>query len=320
MPSVEHEHGFALFGTRVRLLVGIEPADAVGAKLAALRVQARLQRVHRALTRFSPDSELQELNARAGTRVAASPTMVGAIRAAIRAAHLSGGLVDPTVLPALERAGYAVSRAGVAPADLASAIAAAPRRRAARARPSAEWRAIELDLEAQTVRIPAGTRLDLGGTAKGMAVDLAADILADRSTFAVDAGGDIRVGGTRAAARPVSIDHPLRGGTAHELVLTEGAVATSGLRTRVWATPDGFAHHLIDPARGEPAWTGVIQATALAPTALEAETLAKAALLRGPEDGRAILARHGGVLILDDGQLLLAGALPAATAELACAS
>ena len=62
-----------------------------------------------------------------------------------------------------------------------------------------------------------------------------------------------------------------------------GAVATSGLRTRIWRTAGGYAHHLIDPARGKPAWTGVIQATALAPTALEAETLAKTALLRGPD-------------------------------------
>ena len=61
-------------------------------------------------------------------------------------------------------------------------------------------------------------------------------------------------------------------------------------------------HHLLDPATGAPAWTGVVSATALAPTAAEAEALAKAALLAGPRAGRALLARHGGgVLVLDDG-------------------
>ena len=104
---------------------------------------------------------------------------------------------------------------------------------------------------------------------------------------------------------------------AHRFTITTGAVATSGLRTRVWPSRDGFAHHLIDPARGAPAWTGVIQASALAPTALEAETLAKTALLRGPHVGLETLARHGGALILDDGQLLLAGGL--ATAHRAAA-
>ena len=67
------------------------------------------------------------------------------------------------------------------------------------------------------------------------------------------------------------------------LRLATGAVATSGLNVRLWRRADGTpAHHLLDPATGDPAWTGVVGATALAPTALEAETLAKAALLSGP--------------------------------------
>ena len=113
--------------------------------------------------------------------------------------------------------------------------------------------------------------------------------------------------------RDVHIRHPLSDEIAHRFTVTTGAVATSGLQTRVWHTEHGFAHHLIDPARGAPAWTGVIQATALAPTALEAETLAKTALLRGPHAGLGVLARHGGALILDDGRLLLAGGLAAST-------
>jgi FAD:protein FMN transferase len=79
-------------------------------------------------------------------------------------------------------------------------------------------------------------------------------------------------------------------------------VATSGLARRLWRGPDGRpAHHLLDPATGEPAWTGLISATALAPTTLEAEALAKAALLRGPAGARRVLGRRGGVLVDDDG-------------------
>ena len=90
----------------------------------------------------------------------------------------------------------------------------------------------------------------------------------------VDCGGDVRVGGTH--------DVALRG-TAHTLRVTDGAVATSGIDRRVWRRPDGsYAHHLLDPGTGEPAWTGLVSATAIAPTALEAEALAKAALLSGP--------------------------------------
>jgi thiamine biosynthesis lipoprotein len=164
-----------------------------------------------------------------------------------------------------------------------------------------------------TIRLPPGVRLDLGGSAKGLAADLAADVLARHGAYAVDAGGDIRIGGIHPVPRPVHIRHPLRDAIAHTFTLTTGAVATSGLQTRLWRTPHGAAHHLIDPARGTSAWTGVIQATALAPTALEAETLAKTALLRGPREGRDVLARHGGALVLDDGRMILAGGLAPAT-------
>jgi len=72
---------------------------------------------------------------------------------------------------------------------------------------------------------------------------------------------------------------------------------------RAWTTPDGRrAHHLLDPSTGQPVWTGLLTATALAPTAMEAEALAKAAVLSGPAAGRRLLQRrHGGVLVHDDG-------------------
>jgi thiamine biosynthesis lipoprotein len=307
--TTEHEHGFDLFGTRVRLLIA-SPTDApLAARIAALGVQARLTALHRRLTRFDPASELSLLNRHSGETVAVSPAMTAAIAAALRAADISEGLVDMTVLPALERAGYTTSRAGVRPADLAAAIAVAPPRRSAHAHPARGWRQIDLDPAAGTVRVPAGMRLDLGGSAKGMAVDLAARGLAAAPRFAVDAGGDIRLGGTEPAPRTVRIEHPLTGDVAVELTLAEGAIATSGLRTRIWRTADGYAHHLIDPATGEPAWSGVVQATALADSALEAETLAKTALLLGPDRGQRLLAHHGGALVLDGGETILAGEL-----------
>jgi thiamine biosynthesis lipoprotein len=172
-----------------------------------------------------------------------------------------------------------------------------------------------VDRDRGTVRLPRGVRIDLGGSAKGLAVDLAADLLAGHAAYAVDAGGDIRIGGTDAVSRAVRIAHPFDGEIAHTFTVDAGAVATSGLATRIWRHRHRFGHHLIDPARGGPAWTGVVQTTALAPTALEAETLAKTALLRGPLGGREVLARHGGALILDGGELVLAGELEPAFSE-----
>jgi thiamine biosynthesis lipoprotein len=63
------------------------------------------------------------------------------------------------------------------------------------------------------------------------------------------------------------------------------------------------AHHLLDPATGRPAFTGVVQATATASTALKAGVRATAAVLSGPE-GAAAWLPHGGVVVLDDGNHL----------------
>jgi FAD:protein FMN transferase len=99
------------------------------------------------------------------------------------------------------------------------------------------------------------------------------------------------------------VRHPLTGEVAHRLHVKSGGVATSGIDARLWEGQEGgFAHHLIDPSTRAPAWTGLVAATALAPSAGEAEALAKTALLSGPAAGRALLGtRWGGVLVHDDG-------------------
>jgi thiamine biosynthesis lipoprotein len=305
----EHERLLNLFGTSVRLLAG-PPASGSSQQTerASAVAEALLRRHHRALTRFDAQSELSLLNADPRTARRVSALAARAIAAALWAAERSGGLVDPTLLGALERAGYAHSRAGAEPAPLREALRSAPARRPAAPSPDAPWRAVAM--EGDTVRRPAGTRLDLGGTAKGLAVDRAAALLTRQTTFAVAAGGDIVLGGVSGVARQVSVAHPLEPDTtAFEFELVTGAVATSGLATRIWRTPGGYAHHLIDPSTGLPAWTGVIQATALAGTGLEAETLAKTALLSGPDVGLEVLQPAGGLLVLDDGEVLVAGAL-----------
>ena len=144
-------------------------------------------------------------------------------------------------------------------------------------------------------------RLDSGGLAKGLFADLAADMLAGHESFAVDCGGDLRLGGTSTALRNVDVASPFDHSVLHNFALSGGGVCTSGIGKRSWLDENGApAHHLLDPGTGRPAFTGVVQVTALAPTALAAETLAKAALLSGPESAQQWLP-HGGVIVLEDG-------------------
>jgi thiamine biosynthesis lipoprotein ApbE len=144
----------------------------------------------------------------------------------------------------------------------------------------------------------ADMKLDGGGLANGLFADALAGELTRYRGFAIDCAGDLRVGGL---ARRVHVASPFDGATLTTLRLTDAAVATSGIGRRSWIDDDGRpAHHLLDPSTGRPAFTGIVQATAVAPTAVEAEIRAKAALLSGPDHGRAWL-RHGGVLVFDDG-------------------
>ncbi len=302
---------FDAMGSEVRLIVeGQSPRDS--ALAAAARCERFVADFEAALSRFVDDSELSVLNRDQRSVVPASGLLRTAVSAGLWAARRTGGLVDPTILGALEAAGYRDSLKGVEPARLADALLVAPARRPAGPSVSRAWDAFEVDEVAGVIRRPPGVLFDTGGCGKGLAADMLADRLTGFTRFVVDCGGDIRV---QAAgdAEPfeVEIEHPLTGERAHVLTLRSGGVATSGMNVRVWRRSNGsFAHHLIDPSTGEPAWTGLVGATALGATALEAETLAKAALLAGPAGGRELLAEHGGVLVHDDGDVETVGRLP----------
>ena len=159
------------------------------------------------------------------------------------------------------------------------------------------------------VRRPAGVTFDSGGIGKGLAADLLARHLRG-GRFVVDVLGDLSVDAGDGPGIEVAVEHPLRDEPAHVFRLRRAAIATSGIGRRLWTDESGApAHHLLDPADGRPAWTGVVSATAVARTAVEAETLAKTALLSGPLGGRRVLAGMGGVLILDDGTVDVVPAL-----------
>ena len=265
----EHARTVEVFGGRVALLGAGRDAP-----LALAVAEALLRRMHAALTRFDPRSELCRLNDDARPTVPASALVRRLAAAVPYAAALSDGLVDATVEPM-----FAPER--TPPTGDPRPATPDPQRR---------WAHVSVDADA--VSRPPGLALDSGGLGKGLAADLVADRLRGLPSYAVECMGDVRAAGV---ARPLRIASPWDDGVLAELTLTDGAAATSGVTRRGW--------HLIDPATGRPARTGIVQATALAPTALEAEVRAKAALLAGPAAARDHLP-HGGLLVLDDGEVV----------------
>jgi FAD:protein FMN transferase len=269
------------------------------AQEAVAAAQQRLLDGHRRFTRFELGSELSRLNADVRDAVPVSAEMARFVAAALVAARRSGGLVDATLLAQLLDAGYA--RDIATPVPLRFALGSAPARHPAQPDPAARWRELSVDRFARLVRRPAGLQLDSGGIVKGLLADLLGAELADHDGYAIDSAGDLRVGGRAGLLRDVRVASPFDETVLHTFRLRDGGVATSGIGRRSWLDANGApAHHLLDPATGRPAFTGLVQATALAPSASEAEWRAKTALLSGPERAARWLP-HGGLVVRDDG-------------------
>jgi len=300
------DYTFHAMGSDVRLLIGDRLLTSVPPPLeAADRERAFVWDFSDRLSRFRADSELSTLNRSRQPVTQASRLLRAAVSAGMWAAQRSGGLVDPTLVRALERNGYDHSLDGAEPASLEEALAEAPPRRPARPQPSARWRRISVDDRAHTIARPPGVMIDTGGTGKGLCADAVALRLAGYTRFVVDCGGDITVGGVGAQLEPYVIDvqHPLSLSSICSIKVARGGIATSGLNVRIWRLPGGgCAHHLLDPCTGSPVWSGLIAVTALGESALEAETLSKMALLLGPAGAREVLAQHGGVIVHDSGR------------------
>jgi thiamine biosynthesis lipoprotein len=302
MNAPEANETFVCFGSSATVLVG-GPGPGGPATVAATLAKRRLLEWHQQFSRFEPESELSKLNEDPRETVPVSPVMARLIGAIVEAAHSSGGLVDGSLVGELERAGYAEHFELDNSVPLATALARAPARAPAGPRPQPLWEVVSLDPRAGTVTRPVGLRFDSGGIAKGLFGDILADLLEMHPSFVLDCGGDIRFGGSAGLLRSVDVASPFADSIIHRFELTAGAVATSGIGRRSWIDADGRpTHHLLDAATGRPAFTGIVQVTAIAPSGVEAEILAKTALLRGPATAVATL-RHGGTVVYDDGRL-----------------
>ena len=276
-------------GSTVHVLGHGGPAD------AADRALRRIEELEACWSRFVPDGELRRLNDDPRPEVPVSPTLAAALGRAVLAWDLTGGRFDPTVLDALESAGYDRDFADVAERTVAPL----------RGRPVPGGG--DVSVAAGVVRRPPGLRLDLGGVGKGLAADLVATGLLEMGvgSVAVALGGDVRVAGTAPrggwrvpVADPFDDASPLM-----TVTLDGGGIVTSTTRVRRWQTSDGgWAHHLIDPRTGRPAEQGVSAVVAVAEDAWWAEAVAKAALVAGPDDGAALLRMLGveAWLVADD--------------------
>jgi len=299
---------------------------------AVAAVDRVLDAFDRACSRFRSDSELSQINGAGGQPTRVSPLMIEVTLAAVRAAELTDGDVDPTLGAALVALGYdrdfelglgdrgADARSGEGgdrspePTIAASSVAG--------------WRTVRVDPTAGTIAIGRGVSLDLGATAKALAADHAARAARE----AAECGVLVSLGGDLAADGPASSDGwRVRVTDDHRadpeapgqwITIESGGIATSSTVVRRWPCADGReAHHLLDPATGHPARSGWRTVTVAAATCLDANIASTAAIVRGA-NAVAWLQTLGlpSRLVSDDGRVLHVAGWPVNGDDLPAAS
>lgn len=303
---------WTVLGFRVRLLV-TDPA-----RLAAARglLESDLDGLDLACSRFRPDSELVALDGADGRWTPLSPLLAEAVAVALEAARRTGGDLDPTIGDAVAALGYDRDFGQVPSSGPAITITA---------RPAPGWRHVELDRATRSLRMPPGTRLDLGATAKAWAADRAASRIAARMHCGVlvSLGGDIATagpapeGGWRVRVQDVT-GHPGKPpiGKAQTITLRGGGLATSSTTSRRWERGGAVLHHILDPRNGLPAPTVWRTVSVAAHTCVAANTASTAAIIRGE---KAVIAltrdRIPARLVALDGAVATTGGWPEQRAD-----
>jgi thiamine biosynthesis lipoprotein len=296
-------------GTTARLAVW--PPEHAGAAMTA--VDAVLAALDLQASRFRPDSEISWLQRSAGGLFMLSDGLAEAVRVALEAARWTSGLTDPTVGEALISLGYDRDFAAIDPNR--RELPPAPK-------PAPGWQQVRLD--GPLLWLPAGVRLDLGATAKGLGSDRAARAVmaaTGRTGGAlISLGGDIATAGIPprdgwpivTADRP---DQPGPGpadvGPTQRVRLPHGAVATSSISCRSWRRAGRVLHHIVDPRTGLPAGGPWQTASVAAMTCADANAAATASIVAG-EAAAGWLAAAGlpARLVSHDGQVRYLGGWP----------
>lgn len=233
-------------------------------------------------SRFRSKSELCQLNDSTGTWFRASSELYDLVREAVELYRRTDGLFDPTILNALQQAGYDRTMDAI--------LASAPLMTTMLVQPTASrLRYAQLDPVSSSIYLPAGAQIDLGGIAKGWIAEQAVLLLAEYSqACAVSTGGDMAFHGFPVGENgwQISLEDPRDPENILAILqVKSGAVATSSVTRRRWLQGDQMRHHIIDPRTGAPAEVDWLSVTVGAPKATTAEAFAKAILIGGNEIG-----------------------------------
>ncbi len=287
----------------------VATTDSDTIETAASILRQELMAIDVACSRFRPDSEISRVHRQAGSTVEISPLLTEAIETALRVAQDTDGTVDPTVGGCVIGLGYDRDFAEIGNGNVGPGSPA---------RPAPGWGCIELDVVRHRVRVlPVGVVLDLGATAKALAADRAASLIAavTGSGTMVNLGGDVSLAGS-APAGGWAVGIALQSRTAPRdtnvvVALRVGGLASSGTASRTWMREGRRVHHIVDPGTGDSAESCWRLVSVAAPTCVEANAGSTAAIVWGRSAVERLSARNLPCrLVADDGTVVVLGGWP----------
>ena len=281
--------------------------DRALAEQMADEVLQLMQQVNATMSPYLQDSELSRINREAALRpVTVSPELVGIIADSLEYSHLTQGAFDITYASV----GYLY--------DYRNAVRPNSRQIEA-SLPGINFSHIQLNTQANTVAFAVpGVRIDLGGIAKGYAVDLAIERARELGIqhILVSAGGDTRILGDR-NGRPwvIGVRHPVdRERVIAKIPLVNEAISTSGDYERYFDEDGVRYHHIIDPKTGDSARL-VHSVTIIGPVAIDTDAFSTSVFVMGPKAGLELLNsldRIEGIIVDAAGNLLYSNGLQTA--------
>jgi thiamine biosynthesis lipoprotein len=269
-----------------------EEADEARTRAAIESAIAQVRRLEDALSEWKTDSEIGQVNARAGEWVSVGPDAAAVLERGLWAGRLSAGSFDIT-FQSLSRVWKFGSAQEAHPKPPSAA-------EVAKLKPRVDYRRVELDVGARRVRIGKDQQIGLGGIAKGYIVDQAARTLkaGGVQAFLAQAGGDLYGAGRKPDGSPwvsgIQDPRAAQGQFFAVLELTDHAFSTAGDYARAYVVAGKRYHHIIDPKTGYPA-TACRSVTVWAPDATTADAVDDAVFILGPERGLALVESLDGV-------------------------
>lgn len=235
-------------------------------------------------SRFREDSELSLLNQQIGKEVMVSSELFSILTEAERFYQETEGIFNPGILSAIVSNGYSKSIESIRGQKIEGTLHPIP----------AVLPSQPFSLNGSKHTVCLSTKIDLGGIAKGWVIDRAVFLLENMGSGFLNVGGDIRIFGLLPRPLNIGIESPFDPSIMiSSIQVLTGAIATSTSMKRRWMVNGEWKHHLIDPRTGSPSESSIVSATVTAPTAIEADVLAKTVLLVGEEKGQNLVRKKG---------------------------